>query len=669
LAATAASTWAPAGAMLKGRAARTAAAAVLADGRVLVVGGEFRTSGAEIYDPRKRAWTRAPDPPSGFETPVAAVRLGNSRVLLLAPGSRIQAGARPPTVTTFDPDLGWVPVPDPAGVGGSDFLVTPLDADNVLVAGGSDLAGPVAAATIYAARGGAWVPQLPMPIARSGGLAAPLGNGGALVAGGWGQGGPDVAPLDSAVVYAGAAGWHPAAPYPDLSAATQLLAVGPGRVLAVIGGAQPGIAVYDLASDTWTAAPAAPRAGLAPGVVRADGRVLFAGGLKEVTADAELFDPASNGWSGLQSMSEPRASPILVALADGGVLATGGVGTSGFLTSAEVFGGPAPPPGSAAATTPGGLPEPGWIGAGAGLLLLGLLGLVAGGRGGRGAGVIRGLGRLGLQVGGVIVLTWGLLAAAHLLVGFREQGNLAIPGFFNEPLGQVLWQATARSLVLVAYAAAGATVAGLGAAVAVVSLRERRLLGVELAGALLLVLPTFLLAILVQELQAFVFGKTGLVVAAGYGEVNSVQIFWAAVVLGIRPATYLYRHGRAVLERESGEDYVRTAEAKGLEWRLVVRRHLLRAGGSALLATWANSFRLMIGSLPLVEYFFGYPGLGRVLVQSIGIHFALKPTVIRGDIAIGLVVIMALILILVETVAGGLQRWLDPRLRAVRSAA
>jgi peptide/nickel transport system permease protein len=315
------------------------------------------------------------------------------------------------------------------------------------------------------------------------------------------------------------------------------------------------------------------------------------------------------------------------------------------------------------------VPEPCWSSAGAGLLLLGLLGLLAGTRRGRGARLAGGLGRLALQVGGVIVLTWALLAAAHLLVGFREQGNQAIPAFFNEPLPQVLWQASSRSLVLMAYAIAGATVAGLVAAVAAVSVRERRLAGLELAGALLLVLPTFLIAILVQELQAFVFGKTGLVVAAGYGEVNSVQIFWAAVVLGIRPATYLYRHGRAVLEREAGEDYVRTAEAKGLEWRLVVRHHLLRAGGSALLATWANSFRLMIGSLPLVEYFFGYPGLGRVLVQSIGIHFALKPEVIRGDIAIGLVVILALILILVESAAGGLQRWLDPRLRAVRSAA
>src|SRR5260221_3746668 len=277
-----------------------------------------------------------------------------------------------------------------------------------------------------------------------------------------------------------------------------------------------------------------------------------------------------------------------------------------------------------------------------------------------------GVGRLALQAGGVVVASWGLFQAAHRLV--RTQGG-AIPNLFYQPLGQVLWEGALRSLTLIGFAMAGATVVGLGAAIAVVSLRQRRLVGVDLAAAVLLVIPTFLLAILVQELQAIVYGKSGLIVAAGYGEVNAVQVFWASLVLGIRPATYLYRHARSVLERETGEDYVRTAEAKGLEWSGVVRHHLLRAGGSALVATWSNSFRLMLGSLPLVEYFFGYPGMGRILVQSIGIHYDVRPVVYRGDIAIGLVVILALILILVESAAGGLQPLIDPRLRTLRVAA
>jgi len=403
-----------------------------------------------------------------------------------------------------------------------------------------------------------------------------------------------------------------------------------------------------------------------------DGGVLFAGGASQPSAAADLYDPAQNSWSSLQSMTEPRALPVVVALAGGGVLVAGGIGsTTNRLSSAEVFGGPI------AAGQAGGrsetVPERGWIIAGIALLVGGLAFFLGFGRARKPSRLGMGLGRLALQAGGVVVATWGLFYFAHLLVNVRTPGG-AISNFFYQPLGQVLWEGALRSLTLIAFAMAGATLVGLGAAIAIVSLRERRLVGIELAGAILLVIPTFLLAILIQELQAFVFGKTGLIVAAGYGDVNGVQIFWASLVLGIRPATYLYRHARTVLERETGEDYVRTAEAKGMEWNGVVRHHLLRAGGSALVATWSNSFRLMLGSLPLVEYFFGYPGLGRILVQSIGIHYGVgtdfaRPAVIRGDIAIGLVVILALILILVETAAGGLQRWLDPRLRTLRAAA
>ena len=632
-----------------------------------MVGGQQRGAPtAELYDPRSRTWKAVPGVPTGFEQRSTAFLLGNSRVLLLTAGTRIQSGTRPPMVTSYDADLGWLPVADPPGVGGEGFAAAQVDADNILVAGGNGVAGPVAEAAIYSARANAWFPQLPLPAPRSGGSAAALGNGAVLIAGGNGPGGPAAAPLDSAEVWAGAAGWHSAASYPGLAGVYQLLPLGAGRALALIAGSHAGVAVYEEASDRWTAAPPLPHPLPAPGVVLPDGRVLFAGGASQPSAAADLYDPAQNSWSSLQSMEEPRALPVVAALADGGVLVAGGAGPSARLTSAEVFGGPRPPAGQPGSASPT-VPESGWIIAGVALLVGGLATFLGFGRARKPSRLGLGLGRLALQAGGVVVATWGLFYFAHLLVNVRSPGG-AISNFFYQPLGQVLWEGALRSLTLIAFAMAGATLVGLGAAITVVSLRERRLVGIELAGAVLLVIPTFLLAILVQELQAFVFGKTGLIVAAGYGDVNGVQIFWASLVLGIRPATYLYRHARTVLERETGEDYVRTAEAKGVEWNGVVRHHLLRAGGSALVATWSNSFRLMLGSLPLVEYFFGYPGLGRILVQSIGIHYDVRPTVIRGDIAIGLVVVLALILILVETLAGGLQRWLDPRLRTLRTA-
>ena len=660
----AASTWAATGSMHSTRAGATAA--VLGDGRVLVVGGERGAARAELYNPRTRAWTAAPDPPAGFGRDAAAFRLGNGRVFLIAPAERFRQRTQPPRVTSFDSELGWLEVPDPPPIGGDGYAVAQAGLDDVLVAGGNALDGPVKAAVVYTARANAWTALAPLPAARSGARAAPLGGGVVLVAGGAGPGGLDQAPLDTAAVYTGAAGWRPAASFPGLAATYQLLALGGGRALAVMGGGHPGLAVYDAATDHWTAGPPPPYRGQPSALALPDGRVLFAGGTTEPSAAAGLFDPVGNSWSSLQPMSEPRLLPILVDLAGGGVLSAGGFGRSGPLASAEIFGGPPAPPGEG--TPKGSVPQAGWIAAGLVLLGLGLVGLLGLSRRRRPAPVAAGLSRLALQLGGVVVLTWGLFAAAHLLQESRSPGG-AIPAFFSQPLGQVLLEGTSRSLVLIGFATLGATFAGLGAAITVVSLRERRLLGLELAGAVLLVLPTFLIAILVQELQAVVFGRTGLVVAAGYGEVNNIQVFWASLVLGIRPAIYLYRHARAVLERESSEDYVRTAEAKGLDWNDVVRHHLVRAGGSSLVATWTNSFRLMIGSLPLVEYFFGYPGLGRILVQSIGIHYGVRPVVYRGDLAIGLVVVLALILILVETAAGGLQRWFDPRLRTLRAAA
>ncbi len=113
---------------------------------------------------------------------------------------------------------------------------------------------------------------------------------------------------------------------------------------------------------------------------------------------------------------------------------------------------------------------------------------------------------------------------------------------------------------------------------------------------------------------------------------------------------------------DSSEDYARTAEAKGLVWPTVVRRHLLRAGGGSLVTTWLNAFRLMIGTLPLVEYFFGYPGLGRVLVLSLGVSQGGRVS-LHPDLALALIIVLGLLIVFAEQVGSLLRSWLDPRLR------
>jgi ABC-type dipeptide/oligopeptide/nickel transport system permease component len=135
-------------------------------------------------------------------------------------------------------------------------------------------------------------------------------------------------------------------------------------------------------------------------------------------------------------------------------------------------------------------------------------------------------------------------------------------------------------------------------------------------------------------------------------------------VLGIRPAAYLYRRVRAELEDELDAVYFRTALAKGLPWRRAVNRHALRVAAADCLTAWLNSMRLMVGVLPLVEFFFGYPGLGRVLLLALGLSYGDQPSDVRPELVIGLLACMGVILVAIEAAVAMIRPRLDPRLSA-----
>jgi peptide/nickel transport system permease protein len=65
------------------------------------------------------------------------------------------------------------------------------------------------------------------------------------------------------------------------------------------------------------------------------------------------------------------------------------------------------------------------------------------------------------------------------------------------------------------------------------------------------------------------------------------------------------------------EDYVRTAYAKGLNLRQVINWHALRNVAVPVLTAGAISLRFALGTLPVVEFFFGWPGLGDRMLSGI----------------------------------------------------
>jgi len=272
----------------------------------------------------------------------------------------------------------------------------------------------------------------------------------------------------------------------------------------------------------------------------------------------------------------------------------------------------------------------------------------------------------------------GVLLAAWLLVGWAARGGggglgavgltPAETALLAQPATTVLVRSFLRSLLPILLGLALASAAGLTGALAVTTRHRGRWAGLGPAAVVLWTAPTFLLAILVQEFQAFVFGHTGLVLAAGYGDVSPVQVFWVAVVLAIRPAAYFFQQARVALDLDVSTEYVRTARAKGLAWHEVVRRHILPANSALILSAWVSSFRTMVAALPVVEFLFGYPGLGRVLVLSLGLTYGGSRGPVRVDLAIGLLAIMGVALAAMEALAARLAVRFDPRLRMLEAA-
>ncbi|HYM50787.1 MAG TPA: ABC transporter permease subunit [Candidatus Limnocylindrales bacterium] len=262
---------------------------------------------------------------------------------------------------------------------------------------------------------------------------------------------------------------------------------------------------------------------------------------------------------------------------------------------------------------------------------------------------------LGFQVSGVLACTVILVTLAQLAIA---------PGQSAPPVNaaSVIAIAFRNSLFLIVAASVWGTAAGFGAAFALIWFR-RRVPALAIMAALLWVVPTFLLAIAVQEIQAQIYNATSLSTSGGYGRVTVGLVFWGAVVLGIRPAAYVFRRADPILQDATRQLFVRTASAKGLGWHEVASRHVLRPTLPVLISTWLISFRLMVGSLPLVEYFFGFPGLGRLFVLNIPV--AGQPG--NADLAIAAVAALAGLFLLLEAAAAIAQQSVDPRLRDVRA--
>jgi peptide/nickel transport system permease protein len=129
-----------------------------------------------------------------------------------------------------------------------------------------------------------------------------------------------------------------------------------------------------------------------------------------------------------------------------------------------------------------------------------------------------------------------------------------------------------------------------------------------------------------------------------------------AFVLGNSIAGVLMRHTRAAMLGALGQDYVRTARAKGLPERVVVAKHALRNALIPVVTLGTIELGKLLAGAVLTEQIFTIPGFGKLIVDAV---FNRDYPVVQG-----VVVVTAVIFVLLSLLSDLLYMLVNPRLRA-----
>ncbi|HEX7125537.1 MAG TPA: ABC transporter permease [Thermodesulfobacteriota bacterium] len=190
---------------------------------------------------------------------------------------------------------------------------------------------------------------------------------------------------------------------------------------------------------------------------------------------------------------------------------------------------------------------------------------------------------------------------------------------------------------------------GLGLGVAAAVKRERALDAVATALAVVgMSMPPFWLGLLLISLVSVRWGLLPVMGAESWR-----HLVLPALTLGLVSAASIARLVRSSVLETLGQDYVRTARAKGLPERLVVAKHALRGALNPVLSMIGLQFGFMLSGAFIVEVVFAWHGVGELAVIAIqNRDFPLVQ---------GVVVIVALTYVVVNTGVDLLCAWLDPR--------
>jgi peptide/nickel transport system permease protein len=135
---------------------------------------------------------------------------------------------------------------------------------------------------------------------------------------------------------------------------------------------------------------------------------------------------------------------------------------------------------------------------------------------------------------------------------------------------------------------------------------------------------------------------------------NLAQLIWPALAVGYRYSAVATRMMRSAMLEVLREDYIRTARAKGLWFKVILARHALKNAMLPVVTIIGLEFAFLLGGLVVTEQVFNLNGLGMLFVEAI--------TNRDYTLTQALVLLVAAVFLFVNFLVDIAYAWLDPRI-------
>ena len=231
-------------------------------------------------------------------------------------------------------------------------------------------------------------------------------------------------------------------------------------------------------------------------------------------------------------------------------------------------------------------------------------------------------------------------------LGKAASGDLGASLLTDEPVVQRIGQRLPNTLALAGLSLAISILCGVPLGVAAALRRSTPIdYAIGLLGVLGLSIPSFWLGVMLILLFSV---SLQLLPSTGH-------LLLPTVVLSTSVLPYVVRFTRSALLEVLGQDYVRTARAKGLSHAVVVYQHALRNALIPVVSVLGTLVPRLVGGAVITEAVFGWPGMGRLAVEAAqGRDYPL---------VLGVTVVIAVVVVVAAFVVDLAYTWLDPRIR------